>query len=176
MNLAWRHWLQQRVELRAVRSGRRGLEQFVASLQHQSDEDVAVIVVAAAAVRMRLREAGHLPDDVMHLAAEREYERATEQQRISRLVRRHQRRSEYIEAAGAMVWVHTLRSLTMPELHDLGMQMWQQLARAIPCSAEALARLESATHRPLPPGTLPACNFIPEDLRALESGGAQLRH
>lgn len=175
MNLTWRDWLQRRVELRAARFGRRGLEQFVDTLQRQRDDEVAVLVVAAAAVRMRLREAGHLPDDVMHLSSDREYERATEQLRVSRLVRRHQRRSEYIDAAGAMVWVHTLRSLAMPELHGLAVQMWEQLARGIPFSGEAFARLESAMHHPLPSGTLQACNFIPEDFRAYDSGSS-LRH
>lgn len=163
MSAAWREWLQRRVEQRTLRVGRDGLEQFVSTLAGQSEQQIAVFVVMAAAVRLRLREAGHLPDDVLHISPEREYEQATVLQRIARLARRHQRRSEYLEAAGAMVWVHTLRALTVPDLQELGYQMWRQLERALPHAADALARIESATHQTLPQGTLQGCEFIPED-------------
>lgn len=157
-------WLRRRFERDAITSGRVGLERFVASLRAQSENEIAMIVVVAAAIRVRLRDAGHLPDDVLHATSSHEYEQATVQQRVSRLVRKFQTDSEYIDAAGAMVWVHTLRSLTIPELRDLGRQMWQQLERGFPHTPDALARIEAVTRRASPSGTLPACQFIPEDL------------
>jgi hypothetical protein len=163
VNLTWRDWLQRRVELRALRNGRTGLEYFVTTLLDEPDEEVALLVAMAAAVRLRLREAGHLPDDVLHIDPHREYEQATVQLRIARLVRSHQRRSEYLEAAAAMVWVHTLRALAKPELHELAVGMWQQLERGIPQAAAALGRIETATHQLLPAGTLQACEYIPVD-------------
>jgi hypothetical protein len=68
-----------------------------------------------------------------------------------------------------MVWLHTLRCLTTPELRDLGRQMWQELERGFPHTPEALARIEAVTHRASPPGTLPACHFIPQDLDSQSS-------
>jgi hypothetical protein len=157
-------WLRQRFEHDASRSGRVALERFVASLRAQPENEIALVVVVAAAIRVRLRDAGHLPDDVLQASSSHEYEQATVQQRVARLVRKYQTNSEHIDAAGAMVWVHTLRSLTIPELRDLGRQMWQQLERGFPHTADALARIEAVTRRVSPPGTLPACCFIPRDL------------
>jgi hypothetical protein len=159
-------WLRRRFEHNAARSGRVGLERFVASLRSQPENEIAMLVVVAAAIRVRLRDAGHLPDDVLQATSMHEYEQATVRQRVSRLVRKYQTHSEYIDAAGAMVWLHTLRSLTTPELRDLGRQMWQELQRGFPHTSDALARIETATRRASPPGTLPACHFIPQDLGA----------
>jgi hypothetical protein len=157
-------WLRRRFEHNAIRSGRVGLERFVASLRSQPENEIAMVVVVAAAIRVKLRDAGHLPDDALQATSMHEYEQATVQQRVSRLVQKFQTDSEYIDAAGAMVWLHTLRCLTTPELRDLGRQMWQELERGFPHTPEALARIEAVTHRASPPGTLPACHFIPQDL------------
>jgi hypothetical protein len=93
-----------------------------------------------------------------------EYEQAMAQRRISRLVRTFQTENEYIDAAGAMVWLHTLRSLNIPELRFLGRQLWQQLERGFMRTPEALAQIAAASHREPPLGTLAACLFIPGDL------------
>lgn len=159
-----RKWLKRRFELAALQTGREGLQQFVATLRGQSQSEIATLVAVAAIFRMRLRESGHLPDDVLRVTAIDEYERVMVQQRISRLVRSCQWRNEYIDAAGAMIWLHTLRSLSIPELRSLGRQMWQQLERGFQDAPEALARIEAVTHHAPPPGTLPACAFVPEDL------------
>jgi hypothetical protein len=156
-------WLRQKITRRTVRSEREDLEMFVASLRAQSEGDIAVVVAVAAAIRMRLREAGHLPDEVLRAASTPDFEQATVQRRISRLVREFHSRSEYVDAAGAMVWLHTLRALMVPELREPGRRMWEQLARGAARTPEALATLEAATHRASPAGTLTACSFIPED-------------
>jgi hypothetical protein len=160
-------WLKDRVALRAVRSGRQELERFVASLRAQSESEIALILAVAAGIRVRLREAGHLPDEVLRVAPAQDYEQATVQRRIARLVQGFQSKSEYIDAAGAMVWLHTLRALTLPELRDPGRQMWEQLARGMQYAPQALAKIEAATHHTSPPGTLLACTFIPEDLTSV---------
>ncbi|MGH8136767.1 MAG: hypothetical protein ACREVV_01045 [Steroidobacteraceae bacterium] len=159
-----RKWLKRRFELSAIQSGREGLEQFVSTLGGQSESEIATLVAVATIIRIRLRDAGHLPDDVLRVTSTDEYEQAMVQQRIARLVRQSQSRNEYIDAAGAMVWLHTLRSLRSPELRVLGRRMWQQLERGFQHAPEAVARIEALTHEAPPAGTLSACVFLPEDL------------
>lgn len=159
-----RKWLKRRFELTAIKFGRQDLERFIDTLRGQSEAEVATVVAVAAVIRMRLREVGHLPDEVLQVTAMQEYEQAMVQRRISRLVRRFQSDHEYIDAAGAMVWLHTLRSLSRPELRFLGRQMWQQLERGFARTPEALAQIVAVTRREPPLGTLAACLFIPGDL------------
>jgi hypothetical protein len=156
-------WLRSRFDLRAAAASAKDLERFVASLRGQSEAQIALLVAVAAAIRVRLRDAGHLPDDVFRVNAGSEYEQATVQRRLGRLVHKYQNGSEYVDAAGAMVWIHTLRALDTPELHVLGRQMWQQLERGFPHAADAVAKVEALTGRPPPPGTLAACEFMPTD-------------
>jgi hypothetical protein len=157
-------WLKRRAELTAVKSSRQDLERFIATLRGQSESEIATLVAVAAVIRMRLREVGHLPDEVLQVTSMHEYEQAMVQRRISRLVRRFQTDHEYIDAAGAIVWLHTLRSLSRPELRCLGRQMWQQLERGFMRTPEALAQMAAVTDREPPLGTLAACLFIPQDL------------
>ena len=63
-----------------------------------------------------------------------------------------------------MVWLHTLRSLSAPELRFLGRQMWQQLERGQEYVLEAMAQIEAVTGNQPPLGSLVACAFIPRDL------------
>jgi hypothetical protein len=161
-------WLKRSLELTAIKSNRKDLERFIASLRSQPENEIAALVAVATSFRLRLREAGHLPDEVLQINSANEYEQTIVRHRVSRMVRTFHTSSEYLDAAGAMVWLHTLRALTIPELRPLGMGMWQQLERGFQQTADALAEIESATHRAAPQGTLLACAFIPEDLNPSE--------
>jgi hypothetical protein len=161
-----RNWLKLKSGAPGVDSARTALERFVASLCVQSDSEIATLVAVAAIIRMRLREAGQLPDDALRIASINEYEQAMVQRHISDMVRSSLSQNEYIEAAGAMVWLHTMRSLSLRELRDLGRKMWQELQRGFLLTPQALAKIEAVTHRAPPAGTLSACVFIP---KALES-------
>jgi hypothetical protein len=161
-------WLQRRIQLAAIKGGRQDLERFVISLRGQSDEEIGTLVAIAAVIRMRLREAGHLPDEMLQITSVHEHEQAATQLHMSRLVRTFQAERQFSDAAGVMVWLHTLRSLSSPELRLLGRQMWQQLERGFLHALPALAQIEAVTGRDLPLGTLQACRFIPDSLDPVE--------
>jgi hypothetical protein len=95
-------WVKRKIQRAGVRGAREDLESFVESLHGQSNEELGMVVAIAAILRTELQARGHLPDET--------------QLEMSRLVRRFQAQNRFQEALGAMVWLHTLRSLSAPEL------------------------------------------------------------
>ena len=122
-----------------------------------------MLVAIAAALRVTLRDAGELPDELLQVTPDPR--QPGTQLAMANLVRTF---STPAHAVGAIVWLHTLRALSTPELRHLGRQMWQQLQRGQPRASEALRELESVTGAPSPVGSLAACDFIPDDLDPAE--------
>ena len=54
------------------------------------------------------------------------------------------------DVMGAMVWSYTLRCLNVPELRDLGLQMWAELRRGFPHVENALKKGEEEKDEPFP--------------------------
>ena len=154
-------WLKRRVQLAAVKSGREDLERFVESLRGQSDFELGMLVAHAAVIRVSLREFGRLSDEALFVTADPE--QAAIQLHVAGMVRTFQADKAFAAAAATLVWLHTLRALSTPELRSLGRKMWGQLRRGIPLAPAALEGLEK-TGSPLPLGSLVACAFIPPDL------------
>jgi hypothetical protein len=94
------------------------------------------LLVLAAVVRSGLEESGLLEDEEL-LGVTPDPRQASVQLAISKLVRRYQNAGRLQEAAGAMVWLHSLRALSAPELRHLGRLMWQQLQRGQSHTIEA---------------------------------------
>jgi hypothetical protein len=120
-------WLRRKAQLVIVKSGREDLERFVESLRGQSAQKIGTLLVVAASVRIALRQSGVLPDELVRVTADPQ--QAAAQLAVAQLVRRYQSKDRFEEAAGAMVWLHTMRALSTPELRLLGRQMWRELAR-----------------------------------------------
>jgi hypothetical protein len=162
----FRRWLKRRIQLAAIKGGREDLERFVESLRGLNGEEIGAIVATAAVIRMHLRQAGYLPDEVLQVTDSPE--QSAVQLKISRLVRSFRADKNFIDATGAMVWLHTLRALSMPELRMSGRQMWEQLERGFAHSVHGVQEIEAITGRTSPLGALGACTFIPDGLNPAE--------
>jgi len=154
----------------------RELEQFLLSLRGMSDAEVGHLVAMAAVVRMSLRPVGALPDEAFGIgmplseSAEIEVRRNLVQTVFAMQKKNH------AMTAGAMVWVHTLRSYHFPELRLYGGHMWGELQRGFPQALSALTFIESVTNEPTPLATAQATQFNPIGLEPMptKSWGQEL--
>jgi hypothetical protein len=89
---------------------------------------------------------------------------------VAKAIRRYQAEKRYEEATGAMVWLHSLRALSTPEVRRLGREMWRQLHRG---QLHALKVLQELGVPSLSDVTL-ECSRIPNDLDPIELGGLTL--
>jgi hypothetical protein len=121
------NWIKRKIQLAGIKGAREDLERFVESLRGQSDKEVGAIVAMAAVVRVALRQSGVLPDELLQVSADPEQVMA--QIAVAKAVLRYQSEKRYEEATGALVWLHSLRALSTPEIRRLGREMWRQLGR-----------------------------------------------
>jgi len=145
-------WLKRKIQRAGIKGAREDLEGFVESLRGQSAEELGMVVALAAWIRINLRSAGKLPDEMLSVTTDPC--QAEVQLRISRLVRTFQAEKQFTDATGALVWLHTLRALSAPERRLLGRQMWKQLERGQDHALSAMRQIEVLTGREPPPGTL----------------------
>ena len=161
-------WIKRKAQLAGIKAAREDLERFVESLRGQSDKEVGAVVAMAAVVRVALRQSGLLPDELLKVTDDPQ--QAMVQLAVAKAIRRYQAEKRYEEATGAMVWLHSLRALSTPEVRRLGREMRRQLHRG---QLHALKVLQELGIPSLSDVTL-ECSRIPNDLDPIELGGLTL--
>jgi hypothetical protein len=160
--LMFRSCFRGRLRRAAAKGARKDLKQFVESLRGLPDVQIGAAVVAAAIVRVALRENGVLSDELLRVT--RDPMQVTTQLSIAQLLRRYQAEQRYREATGAMIWLHSLRALSFPEARALGREMWKELRRG---QTHALNLLREEGVSPLSNAAF-ECARVPEDLDAAD--------
>ncbi len=112
----------------AANRQRKEMEVFVVSLQAMARPELGMLVAAATDIKNGMREHGYNLDDPFMLTAT---DPGITYEFSSRCVRL-QREDRLAEVAALMVWVHTLRAASRPELRGLGRSMWAELGRGFP--------------------------------------------
>jgi hypothetical protein len=144
------------------------IQPFLLALKGMSDEELGTVAAMVAVVRMSLRQQGALPDEALGIGMPlTESQEAVVRGNIVQTALAMQRQKHDM-AAGALVWVHTLRAYHFPEVRLFGRQMWGELQRGFPHALAALSFMEKMTHQPPPLGTLLASQFIPVGLEPFE--------
>jgi hypothetical protein len=137
-------WLKRKSQIAAIAGAREDLLRFVDSLRGQSDVELGAVLVMAAVVRVAMRKAGALPDELLQITGDPQ--QAVARGGMAQLVLRYQSEKRLAEATGAMVWLHSLRALCFPEVRYLGREMWRQLQRG---QAHVIITLQALGFPPL---------------------------
>ena len=149
----------------ALKDGRMELIRFLNHLEEASDRDIGPIIAVATIIRVNLENQDQLPRDLFDIDnAEKMDPRAKLQLRLATLVRQFQGRKQENDIVGTMVWLHTLRALTFPELRPLGIEMWRELVRGFDHTEDIYKIVEEARDEPLDPRMRTECRLIPNGL------------
>jgi hypothetical protein len=144
------------------------IQQFLLALKGMSNDELGTVAAMAAVVRMSLHQQGALPDEALGIGMPlSESQEAVVRRNIVQTALAMQRQ-KHAMAAGALVWVHTLRAYHFPEVRLFGRQMWGELQRGFPHALAALSFMEEMTHQPPPLGTPLASQFTPIGLEPFE--------
>jgi hypothetical protein len=157
------NWLKRKVQIASVRAAREDLDRFNASLRGATDREIGMVMAIATIIRLRLTTSGRLPRNAFALPTPGDGS-AQLQLYLSGMVREFQKIGQPSDAAGAMVWLHSMRALGFPEVRELGRDMWKELQRGFPYVSDALSDIEALTGNQLAAGADTACTFVPEDL------------
>ncbi len=144
-------WFLDKVGTRALDSSTKEMKAFVDGLKAMSDEDIGTVVAVATVIRINFESHDVLPDDIFEDVPLPPAETLGGYQlAINRLVRKFRKMGLTTDVLGAMIWSYTLRCLNVPELRELGLQMWAELRRGFPHVEKALKKGEEEKGEPLP--------------------------
>ncbi|MCZ6496460.1 MAG: hypothetical protein O6924_09815 [Alphaproteobacteria bacterium] len=136
-------WFLRKVGTRALESSTKEVRTFVDGLKAMSDEDIGTVIAVATVIRINFESHGVIPEDVFEDGPLPTVETLGGYQlAINRVVRQFRKMGLVTDAMGAMVWSYTLRCLNVPELRELGLQMWAELRRGFPHVEKALKKAE----------------------------------
>ena len=144
-------WFLDKVGTRALATSTKEMKAFVDGLKAMSDEDIGTVVAVATVIRVNFETHDVIPDDVFEDGLLPPAETLGGYQlAINRLVRKFRKMGLTTDVMGAMVWSYTLRCLNVPQLRELGLQMWAELRRGFPHVEKALKKGEEEKGEPLP--------------------------
>jgi len=128
-------WLKRKAQLKIVAAQEQDINRFILGLKGASPQEVGATVAIANHWRNLLENDRRWDLDHPDLVMVADPGAAM---LIGGLIRRLQKDNPLM-ASGLMVWIHTLRASSTPEIRQLGREMWSQLARGI-------AHAEDASH------------------------------
>ncbi|WP_060545693.1 hypothetical protein [Pseudomonas sp. NBRC 111136] len=127
----------------AVKSQKKDLQNFVDQLEAMDSNEIGFVLAIATHLRNDLEQSGYrLMDPLVDYPLD-----PTVVMRLQRLIREFQRTGAMSEAAGAMVWMHTMRVGGQHELRGLGRKMWSELARGMPHAVGAAVEVYRLTNK-----------------------------
>lgn len=126
-------WLANKFDKWASGSQEKELNNYTVGLRGMDGSEIGLIVAVATHQRHLLVAEGFNVMDPINFVSVNPM--AT--YRLSQTIQSLQKERKYQAAAGLMVWVHTLRAATRPELRLLGREMWRELQRGFPYVEES---------------------------------------
>ncbi len=165
-------WLRRKLGIKAAKAAREDIERFILGLKGGSDEELGFVVAQATVFRLMFRDKNLFPDSALGVGPPLPNdERLQVQTFLGEMVSQFQSESGGEAATGAtsfalgtMVWLHSMRAVTYPEIRVLGREMWQQLERGFPYASEAFEGFESPSGAPPPKDIEKNFRFVPPGL------------
>lgn len=132
-------WLSNKLVNWGVAVQRREIKSWLRNLRSLNSDDLGMIVTIATHVRHKIELKYHvdLLDPIVTYARDPDIELVVHQ-----MIKAFQSSGMPESAAGAMVWLHTLRCGAALELRPLGRELWRELRRGFPFIEQSAAGLE----------------------------------
>ncbi|WP_057458388.1 hypothetical protein [Pseudomonas syringae] len=117
-------WFSRRI----VSTQKKEIQAFIDGLSSMDSQEIGFLLAAATHQRNMLEEEGfRLMDPLVDYPSN-----PTIVIRLRGFIRAYQKASQPTDAAGTMVWLHTMRVGGQHELRSLARNMWRELARGMP--------------------------------------------
>jgi hypothetical protein len=133
-------WLKRRAQLVVVSSATVDIDRFIAGLKGANKVELGLILLVAAHWRNTYKE--RLGIDLSD-PIEEEMKDASFKINLNRQIAGLQGTPNQFLAPGLMVWLHSARACTIPEVRYKGKEMWSLLMKGLDHITEAEITLES---------------------------------
>lgn len=161
-------WVKKRAMEASADAMKNDIERFTAGLSGADDEELSTMLVIANIVRLRLIESGRIPPAALDFGIPRDDALALQCDMcpvaLVSLIKQFQKMGQPSDATGAMIWLHSVRALNVPEIRAHGREMWRQLERGFPYVEDALMGIQELVGERLPHNIGDELTFIPHGL------------
>lgn len=161
-------WIKRKVEIASINAATNDIDRFIKGLQGSASDEIAAGVAMATMLRLGLESIGKLPRFTIDLSLPRDqYQADMTQLYLSQAVKEFQKMGQPTDAYAAMVWLHSVRALNIPEVRYLGRAMWGQLQRGFGDAADATIDICTMIGRAVPANIHDEVRFIPVGLEPI---------
>ena len=155
---------------RAMSSSRKAVQDYINGLRQMTDQDLGVILVVSTVIRINMENEGYLPKG---LYSDQTLPTATElgryQMDLNKLVRDFNKMRQHTDAVGTLLISYSLRCLNVPEVRDLGRDMWAEMQRGLAFGEDALKQGEEEKGEAFPKRAWQEWRQIPVGLEPLDN-------
>ncbi len=128
----------------SLKAQKRDMQTFIDALSSMDSQEIGLIVAIATHMRNNLEELGYrLMDPLVDYQLD-----PAVTLRLGRLIKECQKLNQPTDAAGTMVWLHTMRVGGQHELRPQAREMWRQLGRGFPHAEDAAFEILKMTLKP----------------------------
>jgi hypothetical protein len=127
-----KRWLQDRMHVYGAKKAREDLERALSILRGQDDKEVSQTLFTTFFIKRIIceQELGWPMDELFY---EKNPE-PTEQRSLFllsflKLIKQLQKNGDLAAAAGAMIWLHSIRAVVYPEVRGQAKELWSELFR-----------------------------------------------
>jgi len=136
------------------------IEIFLCALKTKDDQEIAMLLAIATIIRLKLSEKGNLSKALLENSTH-SLELKKSLIYVSGVVGAFQKRDQVFDAAGAMVWLYSLKSHLSPTVERKVADVWSELKRGFPHVEEKLSELASITGNETPAEAIVESHYIP---------------
>lgn len=131
---------------------------------------MGIVVAMATKIRLDMIKSGILKSNILSELTDNTSERLSRikiEFRLSKLIQEFGDTNQNFSVIAAMVWLHSVRVLTIPGIRHLGTAMWAELQRGFPFAMNAVETIRLSESTPLPPDINSELEFIPPMLEII---------
>ncbi|HJO87209.1 MAG TPA: hypothetical protein QF359_09625 [Rhodospirillales bacterium] len=154
---------------RAMNSSRKAVQDYIIGLRQMTDQDLGVILAVSTVIRINMENQEYLPKG---LYSDQSLLSTTElgryQMDLNKLVRDFNKMKQHTDAVGTLLISYSLRCLNVPEVRDLGREMWAEMQRGYPHVKDALKQGEEEKGESFPERAWQEWQQIPVGLEPLD--------
>ena len=147
-------WVKKKVLQAGTDAAKNEIVRFIAGLKGASDQELGMMIAIATIIRVNFTKMGRIPPEALDFGIRRDnntdYKCEVCAVYLVNAIKQFQSIGQQSDAAGTMIWLHSVRSLNDPEIRLLGREMWKELDRGFPYAFEALEYVREMTGKPLP--------------------------
>lgn len=157
-------WIKSKVQKASADAMRDDLSRFILSLRGSDSAELATLLVISTCIRLQLVKSGVLSQAWSGTSAVTDYSADDFSTiKLNAMIGQFQKARQPSDAAGAMIWLHSLRALQTPEIRFLGRSMWHELRRGF-SELDVVGPELAAISPKIPGGVAVFARFIPVGL------------